>query len=136
MGQCDDVPNNAEVGADRATLLPWHAPEFGDMLTLMAQSYYPVDEDEGGKRVTRSVRLPEEVHSDIELIAKLWSEFDAARGKTRAKKWKSSGVIERLLEVSVAGFWQQVGGRPPTKEGREDFIRRALAQVRKSTGAR
>lgn len=110
----------------------WFAPEFGDMLSLMAQSYYPTDDDESGERVTTSVRLPKELHADIELIATLWNEFDAALGKKRAKKWKASSVIERLIAVGVDGFWQQVGGRPLTKEGRQDFVRSAVVRIRKS----
>lgn len=99
----------------------------------MAASYYPVDEDDGGERVKTSVRLPVEQHHDIELIAQLWNELDRAMARKRGRKWKAASVIERLISVGVDGFWHQVGGRPDTKEGRDDFVRRAVERLKQES---
>lgn len=95
----------------------------------MAASYYPVDEDSEDERVKTSVRLPKQDHDDIEIIAELWNEFDRVLDRPRPRKWKAASVIERLIEVGIDGFWGQVGGRPDTKEGREEFVRKAVEKI-------
>jgi hypothetical protein len=95
---------------------------------IAAMSYYPVTDSERPDRVRTSVRLTPEQHDDVELMAKLWTEFDKALGQRR-RKWSTMGVLERLVAVGIDGFWTQVGGRPPSKEGREDFVRRAVATL-------
>ncbi|NTX07009.1 hypothetical protein [Myxococcus sp. CA040A] len=102
----------------------------------MSKSYYPVEQDRDSGRVPLTIRLQPDRHEDVELLVRLWTELDASLGTKRAKKWKPSLVVERLIDVGVDGFWQQVGGRPETQEGREEFIRRAVARLKKQTRAR
>lgn len=108
----------------------WLPPKKGGNLAAIMASYYPVDDDEGGERIKTSIRLAAEQHQDIEFIAELWNELDAALGKKKARKWKSASVIERLLAVGIDGFWSQIGGRPPTREGRADFIKQAVKRLK------
>lgn len=111
----------------------WPPPKNGAKVRaeLMAASYYPVEDDEGPDRVRFTVSLTKEQHADLELVAEIWNELDRALGKER-KKWKLNGVIERLAAIGIDGFWQQMGGRPPTREGREEFIAEAVERIRRS----
>lgn len=123
-----------EDGMQTATVVQWKASKIGARVgALMAQSYYPVGDASEGARVKTSVRLPVEQDADIKLIAQLWNELDKALGRKKSRKWKAASVIERLISVGIDGFWQQVGGRPPTQEGREDFIRRAVEHLAPET---
>lgn len=97
----------------------------------MARSYYPIDDDSDEERVRFSVRLSARQNEDLESIAKLWNEIDLVLERKRPRKWKSASVIERMVQVGIDGFWEQIGGRPPSKEGRQDFIRKAIADLRK-----
>jgi hypothetical protein len=118
-----------------ATSVQWTGVKKGaNLAPLMSASYYPVDDREDPDRVRTSVRLPLETHADIEIIAKLWNELDRALGRKRTKKWKPASVIERLVTVGIDGFWAQIGGRPSTQEGRDDFARKALERLKKSSG--
>ena len=108
----------------------WLPPKKGGNLAALMASYYPVDEDNGGERIKTSIRLDADQHSDIEFIAQLWNELDAALGKKRSRTWKSASVIERLIAVGIDGFWHQIGGRPPTKEGRAEFIKQAVKRIK------
>lgn len=91
-------------------------------------AYYPVDEDGRGTLVKTSIRMSEQDLADISLIAELWTELDRSLGKRR-REWKTASVVERLISVGIAGVWQQLGGRPESKGGREDFIKRAIQQL-------
>lgn len=99
----------------------------------MAQSYYPIDEESEGDRVRTSVRLLPEQHQDIELMAKLWNDLDRELGRRRPRKWKAASVIERLIAVGIDGFWGQIGGRPTTKDAREEAIAKVVAIARERT---
>lgn len=98
----------------------------------MAPSYYPVDEETDSKRVATSVRLQKEQHEDIELIAKLWNEIDEELGRKRPRKWKASSVIERLIAVGIAGFWEQAGARPEDKADRDQVVAHVIERLKKS----
>lgn len=98
----------------------------------MAKGPYPTEEDDDVERVPLTVRVPAGHHEEIELIAQLWNEFDVQLAKKKAKKWKSSSVIERFIALGIDSFWDQVGGRPATKEGREEFIARAVEKLHSS----
>lgn len=113
-----------------ATRVQWQPPKNGANLAAVMASYYPVDEDLDGERIRTSIRLDPEQHADIEFIAQLWNELDAALGKKKARKWKPASVLERLVAVGIDGFWHQIGGRPPTREGRAEFIRQAVKRLR------
>lgn len=126
------------VGGDAGEDIPmlWLAPDFGAMLSPMSKSYYPLDGDRDTGRVSLTIRLQPDRHEDIKMLVRLWTEFDAALGTKREKKWKPSMVVERLIDVGIDGFWQQVGGRPESQEGREEFIRRAVARLKKQSRPR
>lgn len=122
----------AHIGVMRTAtaVAQWQGPKNGVRLApIMSASYYPVDEESGEERVRTSVRLSQEQHADIELITKLWNDLDRVLGRQRSRKWKAASVIERLVAVGIDGFWAQVGGRPDTREGREDFIRQAAEKL-------
>lgn len=96
----------------------------------MAQSYYPLDEAKTGEPIRTSVRLSPEQHQDVELIAKLWNDLDRDLGRRRPRKWKAASVMERLIAVGIDGFWGQIGGRPTTKEAREEAIAKVVSMAR------
>lgn len=103
----------------------------------MAASYYPVDEDDEPGKVRFTTAVKAELHADLDLVADLWNEFDEHLEKNRRVKWKgTTSVLERFVAIGLDGFWQQVGGRPPTKEGREEFIRAAIERIRKQGSKR
>jgi hypothetical protein len=97
----------------------------------MAHRPYPVDEV--SVRVRTTVRIPKQQNDDIELMSDLWSLLDAARDVKRDKKWKAASVIERLVATGIDQFWEQVGGRPHPNESDEQFVRRALEKLKKSS---
>lgn|GEM_PF-2640563 len=135
MGQ--DASTEAVAGdAGEGFPVRWLAPDFGAMLNRMSKSYYPLDGDRDTGRVPLTVRLQPDRHEDIKMLVRLWTEFDAALGTKREKKWKPSLVVERLIDVGIDGFWQQVGGRPESVEGREDFIKRAVTRLKKQSRSR
>jgi hypothetical protein len=51
--------------------------------------------------------------------------------KKAPRKWKGNSVMERFIQVGVAGFWEQIGGRPDTAEDRDAFIERAIEKLAK-----
>lgn len=122
-----------DTGAEAETDVQWLASEFGARVghQLMSASYYPVSEEQDSERVRTTVRLKKELHEDVEFVVQLWNEFDKALKRKGAKKWKANSVIERFVEVGVAGFWQQVGGRPESQQDREEFIRLAVERIKK-----
>jgi len=120
------------VAQSVAAPISFAAPKNGAMLRpLMALSYYPLDESDSEEKVRTSVELPLELHLDVQFLADLWNEIDKTLGKRRRRKWKAASVQRRLIEVGVAGFWQQVGGRPATKQDRQEFVAQALERLRK-----
>jgi hypothetical protein len=103
-------------------------------ILLMAAGYYPLDDDDEEPAVRTTVRLPNSKHERVKYVADLWNALDKAAGKTRAKKWKSASVIERLVSVALDGFAAQIGGWPATAEQRKEMIRRAgevMARLKK-----
>lgn len=91
----------------------------------MAASYYPMDEEDDSTRVPSTVRLSERDHERIQFMADLWNALDASRDLNRAKKWKASSVIERLVQVGLDGFGAQIGGWPESRDERAAMLRRA-----------
>lgn len=119
------------VANARAHPIPFVPPKNGAMVgQFMAASYYPLDEEDSGEQVKTSIRLSAERHEDIQLIAELWNEIDQQLGRQRARRWKAASVIQRLIHVGIDGFWQQVGGRPTTKQDRQAFIATAVERLR------
>lgn len=99
-------------------------------IRMRAMGYYPLQERSSAKRSTTSIRLTEEQRADVEFVAELWNAFDKELEQERAgRKWSATSVLERLIAVGLDGFWAEVGGRPATQEGREEFIRRAVAHL-------
>lgn len=94
-------------------------------------SYYPLGDDDDADTIRTNVRLPRELDADIKLIAALWTALDVAMKKKSPRKWKGNSVMERFIQVGVAGFWDQVGGRPDTAEDRDAFVERAIARLAK-----
>ena len=99
------------------------------MLLAMAD-FYPVGDDEDVERVQTTVRLRRTTHEDVDLIAEIWNELDAALKKKRPKKWKASNTIEQIIEVGVQSIWKQYGGRPADKKERAEFVKRAIEAIR------
>jgi hypothetical protein len=99
--------------------------------TLMDIGLRPPEADE--RRLRRqSIPLSDESIEDISVIADLWNAHDQLN-KTRrvGGDWKLPAVARRMLENQIASFWDQVGGRPATKEAREEFVRRSVAALKK-----
>ncbi|HYH96905.1 hypothetical protein [Hyalangium sp.] len=112
----------------------WSAPKIGAKLAvLMAQSYYPLDDAKVGEPIRTSVSLTPEQHQDVELIAKLWNDLDKELSRRRPRKWKAASVMQRLIAVGIDGFWAQIGGRPVTKDAREEAISKVVSLARERT---
>lgn len=107
------------------------APFFGAKrmaLLLRAMSdddYYPLDLKVEGVRPKTSIRLPPELHADIEFIAKLWIEFDRVSGKKKSKKWKAHSVMEQFITVGRNKFAKSIGGLPSDEAGRKEYLKQA-----------
>lgn len=99
---------------------------------LMAHDYYPLDDEKRSERVQTTIRLSPEEDADVELISQIWNGLDELRKVQRSVKWKKSTVMERLIAVGISGFWRSVGGRPKTSEAREQWLRKALAELEKA----
>lgn len=113
---------------------PLFASDVGARLfLLMAPTYFPIEEEDEKKRVPTTVRLMEAKHEDVELIAELWNQMEEELGRKRRRQWRASSVMERLIDVGVAGFWEQVGGRPEGKADRVELVRRTIERLKKST---
>lgn len=93
-------------------------------------NYYPAKKDieEGTARTT--LEFPESMMSDVRFVAELWNALDGHREIDR-EKWVAARVIRRLVRVGLDGFWAEVGGRPHTTEGRDQFLARAVDALEK-----
>lgn len=97
-------------------------------------SYYPVDDDETEDMVRVTVSFPKSVADELQLVADLWNEFDSELAPKRREKWLVARVVRRFVNVGLDAFWDQVGGRLPSKEGREEFVKRAVEKLRRGRG--
>jgi hypothetical protein len=93
--------------------------------------YYPAEDETEPNAVRFSVTLTKEQHADLELVARLWNEFDARLGIKRQHKWKLNSVLARFVSLGLDGQWEELGGRPSTAEGREEVVRVAAERVKK-----
>lgn len=108
-------------------------PENGaTVVGTMTAKYLPPDDSEAG-RVRVSIRLEKAEADDLQLMAQLWNEIDAAAGRKRRHKWLAAGVIEQLIRLGLDGFWEQFGGKPKTAADRKRFIERAIEELKAAT---
>lgn len=98
---------------------------------LMANRYYPLEEESEDDRVRLSISLSKEQHAALQLIELLWNALDDALGRQTGRKWKISRVVERFVSVGIKGFWDEVGGEPAPGMSNEEFIRQAVDRVRR-----
>lgn len=91
----------------------------------------PEDEEQVVARIGVTIRFKPEHHEELKLIAAFWNELDSALGRKRRKKWKVSTVVERLVARGIAGFWNELGGRPESSEDRKAFLKRAVEVMRR-----
>ena len=105
----------------------WREPKIGVKVHahLMAMSYYPKNEGSDERRKATSVRLRLASDERVKFLAALWNALDKARGMERPRKWKAASVIERLVDVGLDGFGEQIGGWPEDKDERAEMLRRA-----------
>lgn len=100
-------------------------------LALMANRYYPLEDEDGPGRVRLSISLTKEQHEQLELVARLWNALDDALERPRGRKWKITSVIERMVVVGLDGFWNEIGGLPPPGADHQAFINAAVERVKR-----
>ncbi len=96
---------------------------------MKTSGYYPMEEEVSDEPVNTTVQLPQDLHSHLEFIARLWNAFDAARGLKKRSKWKPASVIRRLLMVGRDGISEQLGGIPEGEEAQAEVIEMTAKKV-------
>lgn len=96
---------------------------------------FPLDQLEESEKVRISVQLPRENHDDLEFVVEVWNQFNQVLGRKKGRPWSTMSVAQRLLVVAVNNFLKQYGMPvPKTEEERAEFMRRAVADVKKRAG--
>lgn len=98
---------------------------------LMGTSYLPPEGDKPG-RVRFTLRLEDLKSHHLKLMALAWNGFDAAIGRKRRHKWKPTSILEHFATVTLEEFHSQVGGPQREDESDAEFVRRAVAELRKA----
>lgn len=77
-----------------------------------------------------NLRLTAEQKADVEFFAILWTKLDGARGVRGAERRSLSSVISRLIDVSLAAAWAEVGGRAAVGD-RDRLLRELMAKQKR-----
>lgn len=101
------------------------------MRRLMGRTLYPLDRPKAVKRSKTSVRVSEQEKADLQAIAKIWGQMDETLGIGETDGWSPTTVMEQLIRSGIDDAWEQMGGRPPTDDLREEFVRKAIANIQK-----
>ena len=88
--------------------------------------YRPARGAKGPKKVV-SVRVPADLHANLEGLAQFWSALDSAVVGPDAPETDLSDVVIRLLEMGVDGAWAEIGGRPVNEKDRAALVKKAAA---------
>lgn len=102
----------------------------------MAKSFYPLDTPSTPDTKKRAVHLSDEEVEELQLVADLWNAFDRARKIKRARIWEPKKVMEQFIRAGMEGFWDQIGGKPPTSSLRASTIRAAIAKLEEEFGTK